>query len=348
VPFLFASLHGSTEQPASWQQWQALQPLRNSLSFPFLLSGNGRLSWPSMASHHSLSIPPEPPKFPLERLWNQKVVEPSVRPLLCMAVCSPPDASPAQHRRHARLPYHRLAPDRSTTTSKRRSTPRTSPYPHLVAGGRELLHGFTKRSPCRPPSRCPPSARVAPSCSHAAGPGRRHQDLRVIKLHTRRRCSSSSSTAAHPPPLLVVVVHLSPEHPRPWAHELAFFGAVPSLSRTRSAGCRHCLAARVSPHHHTELCTGWPPRSSSSCRHRRSFPHMKAKPMTDHNAKLHQFCPFRCRLQVSGRCTTSLSPDTQNGPAASKSRTTTCCLCHPLQNPSSFARRLLLLAVRRD
>jgi hypothetical protein len=116
--------------------------------------------------------------------------------------------------------------------------------------------------------------------------------------------------AAHPQPLLVVVVHLSPEHPRPWAHELALFGAVPSLSRTRSAGCRHCLAARESPHHHTELCTGWPLRWSSSCRHRRSFPHMKAKPMTDHNAKLHQLCPSRCRLQVSGRCTTSLSPDT--------------------------------------
>jgi hypothetical protein len=79
-------------------------------------------------------------------------------------------------------------------TSKPRSTPRTSPCPHLVAGGRELLHGFTKRSPCRPPSRCPPSARVAPSRSHAAGPGGRHQDLRVIKLHTRSRCSSSSST----------------------------------------------------------------------------------------------------------------------------------------------------------
>jgi hypothetical protein len=37
---------------------------------------------------------------------------------------------------------------------------------------------------------------------------------------------------------------------------------------------------------------------------------MKANPMTDHNAKLHQFCPFRCRLQVSDRRTTSLSPDT--------------------------------------
>jgi hypothetical protein len=37
---------------------------------------------------------------------------------------------------------------------------------------------------------------------------------------------------------------------------------------------------------------------------------MKAKPMTDHNAKLHQLCPSLCRLQVSGRCTTSLSPDT--------------------------------------
>jgi hypothetical protein len=27
-----------------------------------------------------------------------------------------------------------------------------------------------------------------------------------------------------------------------------------------------------------------------------------------------------------------------------KSRTTTCCLCHPLQNPSSFARRLAAVA----
>jgi hypothetical protein len=116
-----------------------------------------------------------------------------VRPLLCMVVYSPPAASPTQRRRLACLPYHRLALDRSTTTSKPCSTPRTSPCPHLVAGGPELLHGFTKRSPCRLPSRCPPSAKVAPSRSHAAGPGRRHQDLRVIKLHTRRRWSSSSS-----------------------------------------------------------------------------------------------------------------------------------------------------------
>jgi hypothetical protein len=148
----------------------------------------------------------------------------------------------------------------------------------------------------------------------------------------------------HPPPLLVVVVLLSPEHPRPWAQELAFFGAMPSLSRTRSTSCRHRLASKESPHHHTELCTGWPPRSSSSCRHRRSFPHMKAKPMTYHNAKLHELCPFCSACKFPAVAPPPCRRTPQNGPAASKSRTTTCRLCHPLQNLSSFACRLVDVA----